>query len=154
MENSIVKISEEQLQNDFLKNVKYNDVPFFNLNGYKTLAKCVKIYDGDTGTFVFYLYDNPYKFRIRLAGIDTAEIKSDDTNELELGLKAKNRLKELIGDRLVYLECLKYDKYGRILANVYDNENKENLYNKILVDEKLAYNYDGGKRKNFSEWKQ
>ena len=61
-----------------LKEIEYKDVPFFSLNGYKTWAKCVKIYDGDTATFAFYYNKTYYKFRVRLAGIDTAEIKSKD----------------------------------------------------------------------------
>ncbi len=139
-----------QLQ--YLRNVKYHDVNFFSLQGYKTWAKCVKIYDGDSATFVFFFNDNPYKFKIRLAEIDTPEIRSTNPNETVVALQARDRLKALIGDKLVYLECLEYDKYGRILAKIYNNGDFNECYNKILVDEGLAYQYDGGHKKEFTEW--
>lgn len=148
----------EYQKKKFLQQVSYHDVDFFNLKGLKTLAKCVKVYDGDTGTFVFYVDNKPYKFRCRLASIDTAEIKSNNPEEVVHAQKAKNRLIELIDDTLVYLECLEHDKYGRILVKIYKNDddyhNGNKSFNKILVDEGLAYQYKGGKRVNFCEWKK
>ncbi len=139
-------------QNNFLEMVKYSDVEYFNLNGHKTWTKCVKVYDGDTGTFVFFLYGKPYKFRIRLADIDTAELKSDDVEEVEYANRAKDRLMELIGNNLVYLECLRWDKYGRLLGKIYQDNITQKSINQILLDEHLAYKYNGGKRVNFREW--
>jgi endonuclease YncB( thermonuclease family) len=142
----------EDLQSQFLEKVTYDDVPFFCLQGYKTMAKCVKIYDGDTGTFVFFLNGKPFKFRIRLSNIDTAELKSDDPEEVKLALEAKETLEGLIGNELVYIECGKFDKYGRVLGKIYRDNKKELCFNDYLLEKNLAYEYDGGKRKHFREW--
>lgn len=135
-----------------LKRVEYNDVVFFNLNGYKTWAKCVKLYDGDTATFAFYFHKKIYKFRTRLAGIDTAELRSENPEEVRAANLARDRLKELIGKKLVYIECLHYGKYGRILCNIYDDKTMTKSYNNILLEEGLAYMYSGSKKVDFEDW--
>ena len=48
----------------------------FSLNGMKTYARLVDLYDGDTGKVVFKLFDRYYKFIVRINGIDTAELHS------------------------------------------------------------------------------
>jgi endonuclease YncB( thermonuclease family) len=136
----------------FLQKVEYKDVPFFSLNGYKTSAKCVKVYDGDTATFVFYYHKKPYKFRVRLADIDTAELRSKNADEVHVAKLAKNKLINLIDDKLVYIECLGFDKYGRLLANLYSDKKMERSYNSILLEEGFAYNYKGGKKIDFKDW--
>lgn len=45
----------------------------------------------------------------------------------------------------VYIECKEYDKYGRLLANVYTLD-KHELISDILIKEKLSYHYDGNKK--------
>lgn len=50
---------------------------------------------------------------------------------------------------IVWVECYDFDKYGRLLANVFLYDEKLNKINKfsisdILIFEKLAYRYDGG----------
>ncbi len=151
-DNYVTFQTTEILQKEFLNQVTYKDVPFFSLNGYKTWAKCVKLYDGDTGTFAFFLNGRPFKFRVRLAEIDTAELKSKDRMEVVMAQKAKNVLQELIGDGLVYLECLKFDKYGRVLGKLYRDEKKDLCFSDVLVSRGFAYPYKGGKRENFAKW--
>jgi endonuclease YncB( thermonuclease family) len=46
---------------------------------------------------------------------------------------------------LVNVKCYDFDKYGRLLADV--SKTKDSMpFSKILVNEKLAYVYDGGKK--------
>jgi micrococcal nuclease len=85
----------------------------------------------------------------RIAKIDTAESRvnlkkyPERTAEKQLGLKAKERLKELLaGD--VILHCLKRDKYGRLLGDLYVEGVS---VGDILVKEGLACPYDGGTKK-------
>lgn len=139
-------------QHEFLRNCQYKTVDFWNLKGHETYCKCVKVYDGDTCTMVFFYQDKPYKFRVRLAEIDTPEIKSDNPLEKQQGLICKNRLFQLIGNDLCYIVCQGFDKYGRLLAKLYNDETKTFYYNQMLLDEGLAYEYKGGKRKDFNEW--
>jgi endonuclease YncB( thermonuclease family) len=105
---------------------------------------------------------------VRLAGIDTCELKSKNR---EQGLRARMRLYELIAKNdsagidiniarknlrqkmkeskcLVILRCGSFDKYGRLLGWMYHVEDHEmaKSFNDILVNEKLAYVYFGEKK--------
>jgi len=44
---------------------------------------------------------------------------------------------------LVTIECFDFDKYGRILVNVY---NDNILINEIMINENHGKKYDGGKK--------
>tara|TARA_R100000152_G_C6716845_1_gene143471 strand:- start:202 stop:612 length:411 start_codon:yes stop_codon:yes gene_type:complete len=115
---------------------------------YTYKVKVIKIIDGDSVRL-----DTDVGFGItltnqscRIAKIDTAESRvnikkyPERTAEKALGLKAKERLKELlVGD--VILHCLKRDKYGRLLGELYV-EGKS--VGDTLVEEGLACVYDGG----------
>jgi endonuclease YncB( thermonuclease family) len=49
---------------------------------------------------------------------------------------------------IVFIKCYEFDKYGRLLADVYINYNDINSksISEILLNENLAYKYDGGKK--------
>ena len=143
---------QEEHQRDFLSKVRYTDIDFFHLDGYECWARCLKQWDGDTVTLAFFLNDEPYKFRIRLADIDTAEKTSTNQAEVEHAMKAYNRLKDLIDNQLIYVKCHRWDKYGRLLAHLYASPEDTFSFNEILRVEGLAYEYKGGKRKPFHEW--
>ena len=136
----------------FLQNVEYNDVDFFSLKGYKTWCKCVKIYDGDTITVVFYYNKQPHKFRIRLANIDTAELRTDNPIEMHVAKVARDSLINIIDDNLIYIECLEFDKYGRLLANLYSDKKMYKSFNDMLIEKGLAYKYEGKTKLKFEEW--
>lgn len=138
-----------------------SNTPTFSLNGTKTYCRVVSVLDGDTIKVIIPIFNNYYKFNVRLNGIDTYEIKGKNK---ELGLKGRNRLFELITNKqidseykknqveklldedvyLIWLECLEFDKYGRLLGNLYNNENNEQNFSEILINEKLGLPYDGG----------
>ena len=46
--------------------------------------------------------------------------------------------------KLVYVECLEFDKYGRLLAEIYYEGESINQW---LIDNKYAFEYDGGTKK-------
>ena len=110
---------------------------------------------------------------MRLNGIDTCEIHSKNEIIKAKGLKAKYRLIELLcpfeklnnilcitkkqivdlfdkNTCLIWLECLEFDKYGRLLGNIYIDDKTKNVSN-ILIEEKLAYKYDGSTKLNEEE---
>lgn len=154
--------------NHDIDNFKYfnNKTPFFTLSGLKTPARVVNVVDGDTLTLIIPVFDNYYKFYTRISGIDTCEIHSKDEKIKELGLKAKYRvielllsppkkLSEIIGitnkqivdmfDKdicIINIECGDFDKYGRLLADVFTKDGSKSIAS-ILLEEKLAYKYDG-----------
>jgi len=111
-------------------------------------AKVVGVYDGDTIRVVFKFNGDYYKFSIRLMGIDTPELRTKNENEKKCGYYVKGILEDKILNKIIKLECVGEDKYGRILANIYLE--KENI-NKYLIDNKYAYPYEGGTKKSFEE---
>ena len=111
-----------------------------------TEGQVINVYDGDTITIVSKLpYDaSPlYRFSVRLAGIDCAEIKGKTERERELAQEAKCALQKLILNKVVALKNLKTEKYGRILADVYLGDLHVNQW---LLDNKYAVQYSGGKK--------
>lgn len=155
---------------------KYNfsNTKPFSLKGIECFARVVHIHDGDTLTAIIPLLNDFYKFSIRLAGIDTCEMKSPNEENQTLALKARDRLIDLIKTtnkatkeeeeekedekqqdikpyllqhiELVYLSCQDFDKYGRVLAHVKKNKDDSQTFSEILIQEKLAYPYDGKKK--------
>jgi len=127
-------------------------------------AKCVSVYDGDTITCVFdpFISGQFSKFKIRLSGIDTPEIRTKDLDEKKSGIEVRDFLRELILDKIIYINCQNFDKYGRVLAYVYDvakldalqdtqSLTTENSINQTLINLKYAYAYDGGAKKKFKK---
>ena len=108
-------------------------------------AKVVSVYDGDTCRADIELgFGTVLKNKtIRLSGIDTAEIRSENK---ENAIKARDRLRELILGKEVIIQTIKdrTGKYGRIIATIYlDGMN----VNEVLVEEGLAKKTSTGKRK-------
>jgi endonuclease YncB( thermonuclease family) len=146
-------INTEEIRMQFLKGCVYNTVDFFSLNGWSGPAKIVKVYDGDTMTAILFVNNKPFKFRIRLADIDTAEKTSEDPQEQRWSDYAIDWCKEFIGaDAIVHLRCKGMDKYGRVLATVYKNAEDSQSLNTILLGAGLAYEYNGGARRAFKDW--
>jgi endonuclease YncB( thermonuclease family) len=138
-------------------------------------ARVVKVYDGDTITIGTYLYGShdlqnssnypaskttsksipkPYKFSLRLYGVDTPELRTSNEIEKQAGYLVKKKLEEYILHKTVEVELMdKYDKYGRLLGFIYlfpdisdhwDHRGKrEKSVNQWLIDNKYAYPYDG-----------
>ena len=106
-------------------------------------ATLERIVDGDTIDITLDLGFNVklHNQRCRLAGIDTPESRTKNLEEKALGLKAKERLKELcIGS--FKIQSLGTGKYGRILAIPYTEDNQDVC--QMLVSEGHAVEYWGG----------
>ena len=88
---------------------------------YEYRAIITKVYDGDTLTaevdLGFKLWAK--KIKLRLAGIDTPEIRTKNQNEKVLALKARDRVRELCLGKEVTITTHGKGKYGRWLATVY-----------------------------------
>lgn len=101
-------------------------------------------YDGDTLTV-----DIPkvpeilgHKMHIRINGIDTPEMKTEDKCEKAQAIKAKERIHLILSQaKRIDLKDIGRDKYFRLLADVVaDGVSLKSL----LLKEKLAVPYDGG----------
>ena len=112
-------------------------------------ADVISVYDGDTITTEIRLpFNISRRSKVRLAKIDTPEIRTRSKAEKVLGYKARDRMRELCGDR-VWLESLekgREDKYGRVLANLYTLDGEDIA--QTLIREELGVPYDGGKKKH------
>lgn len=118
----------------------------FTLDGLIKTAKVIKVYDGDTITVVFKHNDEYNKWNCRIYGIDTPEIKSQNPEEKKAGIIARDFLKNLILEKIVTIECLDFDKYGRLLANIFYND--KNIM-KIMIENNYAKLYFGGTKEYF-----
>lgn len=120
------------------------------MNPYIYKCRLVKIIDGDTVDADIQLGFNVTlsKTRIRLYNIDTPESRTRNLAEKALGLKAKERLTELLGEKF-YITSLgegkSKGKYGRVLATPYTLDTNEDVC-ELLVKEGHAVYYDGGKK--------
>jgi endonuclease YncB( thermonuclease family) len=128
--------------------------PYFSFNDEVHLAKIVKCYDGDSIYCVFKHNKKYQKFKIRMDGYDSPEMKPsrklDDEVREDIKRRAKlakKRIEELILDKNVYLFCHGFDKYGRILGTVKINLDDSATVNEIMVEEGHGYLYEGGTKK-------
>lgn len=143
----VKKVKEEQIQ--WSDTVPY--VPEIT-EGY-----VIKVYDGDTITIASRLpYESSplYRFSVRLNGIDCPEIKGVSKEEKECAQIAKQVVTELVLNKHVTLKNVTTEKYGRILADVYVETDKNNLLhiNNYLLEQRLAVKYDGGTKKTPKNW--
>ena len=101
----------------------------------------IKVYDGDTITVASklpYSQSPIYRWSVRIRGIDSPEMKSENKNEVVIAKLAQKTLSNLILNKKVTLENISKDAYGRLLCDVY--------YNNIIISEwmikkKLAVPY-------------
>lgn len=83
---------------------------------YEYKAKIIKVYDGDTFTFEVDLgFSIKVKERLRLARIDTPELRGDEREE---GLKVRDYVRKLILNKTVTINVMKKGKYGRYITEV------------------------------------
>lgn len=150
-----------------------NDIPEFSLCGLRTIGKIVDVYDGDTCKIILSTNSGFVRFNCRLKFIDTPEMKplknkpNRDT-EVENAIKCRNKLIQLTtnckidcddkltkiqikkllnsNDKVIQVQCHEFDKYGRLLVELYLNDKTAN---NILVEEGFAKLYDGGTKDIF-----
>lgn len=134
----------------YLDNITYKDtIAFVPPIMY---AKVIKVYDGDTITVAARLpfIGSPiYRFSVRLAHIDSPEIRGGSKMETQLAIISRDSLHKLIFGKIIELKNNGKEKYGRLLADIYYND----LYvNQWMIDNKYAIMYDGGKKARPIEW--
>lgn len=144
-----------------LSDKNFNNTNVFNLIDKKITGKVVDIYDGDTCTCIIRIFGEYYKFKIRLAEIDTCEMSSSNDKLKKKAINAKNKLFNLIteeninldiemtrnemrdklnkGNYIVKLVCGDFDKYGRLLAWIYHK--KHNFCTDKDKDKTKSFNH-------------
>ena len=131
-------------------------IDYFNFKGKTFYAKPCHIYDGDTFSVIFNYKGELIKHRCRCYGYDTAEMKPlksiENRDEIKkLAYAAKNRITELLEKhetKLIKIECLDFDKYGRILIKAYNNIDEKSI-NEIMIEEGYGKAYNGGTKEKW-----
>ena len=117
-----------------------------------TKGRVIKVYDGDTITIAAKLEtpESPlYRFSVRLNGIDTPELKTKNEAEKRVALQARDALAAKILYRDVELRGVQTEKYGRLLAGVWlENE----CLNEWMITQRFAVKYDGGTKNCPDNW--
>ena len=112
--------------------------------------KVIKVIDGDT-VKVWHnsVPQHLQETNVRLAGIDTPEIKGKCEKEKELAVKAKKLIEDTLNSaNNVKFDVIDRDKYGRYLVVVHaDSIN----INKLLIDKGLAYEYYGSTKQSWCD---
>lgn len=131
--------------------------------GDATVARVVRVYDGDTLTVDIQDFTVGTKDKkrviedvhpiiseamsIRVYGIDTPEIKSKSEKVKAWAIKARDRARELLdAGKKIVLKQIEKDKYFRFDAIVLIDGIS---LGDVLIEEGLAVAYDGGKK---SDW--
>ena len=126
-----------------LENCKDCDVDFWTFKG-KYKGKCVKVYDGDTCHVIFEFSGKLTKVKVRMLGYDAPEIKSTDPVSKKHAVEARDKLRELVEDKIVDCVFYDFDKYGRVLCDIY----KDNTH----INEFMAKNYGIYGRSQYNEY--
>jgi micrococcal nuclease len=135
-------------------------------------CELIKVVDGDTiDCYIDLGFKLKTKKRIRYMGIDTWESRTRDKEEKVKGLAAKARNKELLEGGVFKLKSFGTGKFGRVLGEIFvdpevvgehinecilsadsaidlDHDGWVSV-NDILIEEGHAYEYFGGKKKDF-----
>jgi len=127
-----------------------NKVKSFTLDGMVFQAKVVDVHDGDTIKAVFKVFDKYYRWNCRIAHVDTPELRTDNAEEKERAIFVRDKVRELILNKIVTLHCLTFDKYGRLLAEVVLPGTNERLH-EWLISNKYANPYEGKTKTKFNE---
>lgn len=137
-------------------------------------GELIKVLDGDTiDAYIDLGFDLKVKKRIRYMGIDTWESRTRDKDEKVKGLAAKARNKELLEQGVFKIKSFGTGKFGRVLGEIFVspdfvgesitesiNNPDSNIdlssdgwvsVNDILIEEGHAYDYHGGKKKDFNK---
>jgi len=137
-----------------IENIK--DIQYFSFKGKTFYAMHCNIYDGDTFSVLFDYNGELIKYKCRCMGYDSPEMKPSLSNEnriheKELAHKAKDRLEELLNKhhtKLIKIECLDFDKYGRLLVNVWNMVDIK-MINDIMIEEGHGKPYLGGTKEKW-----
>ena len=116
-----------------LRELKPNDIEYFNLTGKKFVGKVCEVFNGNTCDVILLLGNIVLKFKCTLTELSfdddegkTALIKNTMDVRL-LGVENEQEIKEIEKDnhKLVYVICGKFDKNNLLEVSLYDLDNEE-----------------------------
>lgn len=149
-----------------------NSTKLFSHAGLKTYARAVEMYDADTLKVVFPFQKNDvHKIIVRVNGVDSPELRSKNKDVQEWAVKARNRMLSMIAPgvfkvdgtyskkdiirllkdnvAVIWLHALEYDKFGRLLGDLFTSPDDKETIQSICVKEGYCKNYFG---KTKTQW--
>ena len=151
----------------FILNRHKDEAKLFSLEGRLCLYKVVDVYDGDTCTVIMKNFGKVHKWKVRMHGYDSPEMKpslKDKNRDIEKAkaILAKEYLINLVGmseqgccrgggGGFVYIKCGKFDKYGRLLGTLYKSRwriSRQKSINQLMIEKGHGYPYDGGTKQH------
>lgn len=108
-------------------------------------------WDGDTIDVAAELWlGMTWEGSVRVAGVDTPEIRGECEEERRMALQARVMVRELLVGSLVLLAGVHDDKYGgRVVATVLLEDGRDLA--DVLVDAGVGRPYDGGTRRGWCD---
>lgn len=154
--NKISSLDKALLLKDLALIVNKEAMPCFSFKGKILYGMPTNIYDGDTFSLIFVYNGETVKYRCRSLGYDSPEMKPSLQNlnrnkEKEMAKISKVRFEELLlknPNGIVKVLCHSFDKYGRILVEIWNDVDEKSI-NDIMVEEEYGIKYDGGKKVNW-----
>lgn len=159
-------VKEEKIRSKLESVVDYKIIPSLPYKDIWILCKVVDVYDGDTVTIVYVDQYEMRKTKIRVIGIDAAEMNSKCELEKKAAVVTKNVVSGLILGKIVEVKMLKHDMYGgRIDGDIRFNYNDIRttssdsssssssssmallLLSEYLLQKQLVHPYDGKTKK-------
>lgn len=126
-----------------------SSVKELTLENQSHIRKVVSVYDDDTIKVVFPFHETLYKWNCRLSCVDTPELRTKNELEKKFGYEVRDKLREKILNKVINVKCGEFDKYGRLLTELYIED--ENI-NQWLIDNEYAFEYDGGTKKSWEDF--
>lgn len=140
------------IESCILKQSRLEDFPNELITG-RRLAKVVEVYDGDTVTVILFCGIRRVKQKVRIYGLDTPEIRplksiENREDEIKRAKAAREFLKQLVLNKVVVLDIMGREKYGRFLCSIHVNIGCSHLnVEQTMIEEGHGTPYFGGKKK-------
>ena len=120
-----------------------NTIPFIPQ---LTRGKVIKVYDGNT---IIIAAKNPQpdaavvRYTICLRGIESPKLKTVNPFEKHAAVLSRDALNKLIFNKIITLQNVNIERYGRIIADIYLDDIH---VNKWMLDNNYVDKYEGGKQ--------
>ena len=141
----LTSVKSNPLHDDELMTKTKDNTHYMTFKDQTFQAKIVYVYDGDTVHVVFKVFGTYYRWNCRICGVDTPEIRTKNKEEKEKGIKVRDELRTRLQDKIVTIKCYEFDKYGRLLIDVYMDDG--GLLSQWLIKNQYGYAYHGGTKK-------
>ena len=128
-----------------------------NKDLYNYKAKLLRVIDGDTIEVTIDLgFDISINQIVRIARIDTPEIRTSNALEKEAGITIRNYVETILTFKTFNISTIKgssSDKYGRYLAEIYVEDENDHPFSlsSRLISLGFAHVYDGKAKEIWSD---